>query len=133
MEAHTLSQEGTARFCARVLRTGLLCQHARVKAVGKDNTHDALLLKRNDSIFDPHAIAAYDVGEHHVSGQSISNDSDLVGAGNASLGMLLKVLHNLRATAGLLGLMREHYHAGGLFEFLGQLPFWVVAESAGCV
>lgn len=78
--------------------------------------YNALLMKRDDTVFDPDTVAAHAVGKHHVGEKSITNNGNLAGVGDTSLGMTPEILHDFGTAARFLGLVREHFHTCGLFK-----------------
>lgn len=86
------------------------------KPIPGGQPHDALLLKRDDTILDPDTIAAHTVGKHHVGEESVTDNGDLAGVGDTSLRMIPKILHDLGTTARFFGLMGEHLHSCGLLK-----------------
>lgn len=86
------------------------------KPIPGGQPHDALLLKRDDTILDPETVAAHTVGQHHVGEESVTDNGDLAGVGDTSLRMIPKILHDLGATARFLGLVGEHIDSCGLFK-----------------
>lgn len=73
-------------------------------------------MKWDDTIPDPDTIATHAVGKHHVCEKPITDNGDLAGVGDTSLGMTPEILHDFGTTARFLGLMGEHLHTRGLFE-----------------
>lgn len=78
-------------------------------------------------------MAAHHVGQHHVCGQPVSNNSDLAGAGDSSLWVIVEIFHDLGGTTGLFGLVREHRYACCFLKRRSQLPFGIVTASTGSV
>lgn len=95
--------------------------------------HNAFPLERYDAVFDPDTIAAHHVGQHHVGGQPVSNNSDLAGTGDSSLWVLLEIVHDLGGTTGLFGLVREHIYTCCFLKRRSQFSFGIVTASTGSV
>lgn len=97
-----------------LLDPGELDKHVskpRLLAVADGNAYKALLLQRYYTVFDPYTVASHQVGQHHVGGESVPDNGNLARAGDASFWVFAEVLHDLKAAARFLGLMREHCHA----------------------
>lgn len=126
---HNLGQEDTARTFAPFLRTVLSFSTVQLKHGNGGCSHDALLVERDDTVLDPEAVAAHHVGQHHVGGQSVTNDGNLAGACDARFRVVPEIFHDLSTTAGLFGLVRQYRHTCGPLELRGQLPLGIITGS----
>lgn len=118
-EEDSLEQGGPDQISALSSRTSTSVRSRKCMKRGKDDAHDALLLQRYYTVSHPDSVAPHHIGQHHVSRKPVAYNSDLTWTSDTSLRILSKVLHNLKATAGFLRLMRKHGHICGLFKCRG--------------
>lgn len=97
------------------------------------DTHHALLPGRDHAVLDPNAVASHLVGEHHVGCQAIPHDGNLARRGDACLGVVLEVGHDLVTAAWLLDPMGKDWHAGGPLYLKCQLSISIPAGGASRV
>lgn len=95
--------------------------------------YNALLVQRHDPVLDPDAPTAHHVGQHHVRGQPITDNGDLVRPCHPGFRVLAEVRQDLVATARLLHRMREDIEPGRFLN-LGSKPATnIVARRAGSI
>lgn len=75
----------------------------------KHTTHET---GPHSTVFDPETVAAHHVRHHDVSGQSITDNSNLVWPRYTRIRVRSKVGHDFVFAAGLLGRMLQYLDAG---------------------